>query len=397
MKLEERRRAAARLIAENRDLLDARPDTEAAERVARARGWDGAVLGLSDEELARHETDGPCATWRGDAPSALRSLADASRETCRLEALLPARPPEAARARRHETPRKQAQIDAFVRAIEPLAARSRRILDVGCGHGHLGRALAAAVGRPVVGLERDCRLASKARRLAERTNVVFDVTDVLRDGLALGDDDCVVGLHACGELGDAIVTSAAKSGAAIALVGCCLQKRRQEVRSPLADARAFGQMLDLPRVVLGLSNLTARAEGVEASRVENLAARERRLALHRLLSASGEDLAFGAEIAGLNRRAAHLELDALVARAFALRERPVPGPAAIAEAAAWARATHARARRLALPRSLLARVIEVFVLLDRACHLEAHGMRVTLGTLFDASVSARNLALLASA
>jgi hypothetical protein len=85
----------------------------------------------------------------------------------------------------------------------------------------------------------------------------------------------------------------------------------------------------------------------------------------------------------------------LVARAFAVRDRPTPSRKAIDEAAAWARTEHARARRLSVPRALLARVLEVFVLLDRAAHLERHGFVVELGTLFPVSVSPRNLALVA--
>jgi hypothetical protein len=46
---------------------------------------------------------------------------------------------------------------------------------------------------------------------------------------------------------------------------------------------------------------------------------------------------------------------------------------------------------------LLARVLEVFVLLDRARHLEERGYDVTAGTLFPVEASARNLALLARA
>jgi len=44
---------------------------------------------------------------------------------------------------------------------------------------------------------------------------------------------------------------------------------------------------------------------------------------------------------------------------------------------------------------MLARLLEVYVLLDRAAYLEAHGLVVELGTLFPMSVSARNLALIA--
>jgi hypothetical protein len=224
----------------------------------------------------------------------------------------------------------------------------------------------------------------------------FAVTDVLRDGLAAAPGDCFVGLHACGELGDAMVTSVARApGTSLALVGCCLQKRRELSRSPLCPMPARGDKLVLSRRLLGLSNLTARDEGVEASRGENLAARERRLALHRLLADRWGPLRLGAEMDGLNRRVAQGELSVLVARAFARRGAPAPSAATIDDAARWARGAHARARRLSLPRSLLARVLEVYVLLDRAMHLARSGFVVQFGTVFPVEVSARNLALVA--
>jgi hypothetical protein len=232
------------------------------------------------------------------------------------------------------------------------------------------------------------------------TSPSFDVTDVLRDGLPVREGDCVVGLHACGELGDSMVISVARSRASLVLVGCCLQKRRALSRRPLSASPHLetwvSHALELPRSLLGLSNLTAREEGVEASREDNLAGRQRRLALHRLLSANApRPLRLGAEIEGLNRRAAQGDFASLVRRAFALRARPLPSAEAIAEASSWARVHHARQRRLSLPRVMLARVLETFVLLDRARYLEERGFAVALGTLFSPDVSARNLALVA--
>jgi len=314
---------------------------------------------------------------------------------CRLPAF-PTPGASARPTRRGETPRKRAQIDAFGQLVLPLVTRSTRVVDVGAGHGHLTREIAQETALPVVGFDRDAALVGRARTLSPGATPTFAVTDVLRDGLSLSTGDCVIGLHACGELGDVMVTSVARSrGTTLALVGCCLQKRRQVSRRPLRSVPDLDDRLDLPRSLLGLSNLAAGEEGVEVSRAENLAARERRLALHRLLSEGGAALRFGAEIEGLNRRTAQRDLSALVARAFALRGRPRPSRKAIDEAAAWARREHARARRLSLPRAMLARVLEVYVLLDRAAHLEEHGFEVEVGTLFPASVSARNLALFA--
>jgi hypothetical protein len=98
----------------------------------------------------------------------------------------------------------------------------------------------------------------------------------------------------------------------------------------------------------------------------------------------------------LNRRVAQRDLSLLVARAFAHRGAPAPSAAAIDEAARWAREAHSRARRLSLPRAVLARALEVYVLLDRAMVLERSGFAVRVGTAFPVDVSARNLALVAS-
>lgn len=392
--------AAARLVAGHRDLLDARPGRADAPAALFTREWASFLLALDDDELAALEIGGHDAAWPSRTPPSFVALADAARHVCALPMVIEpslasgvevARPAQ----RRLEKPRKRAQIDAFARIILPLATSAERIIDVGSGHGHLTREIAERIARPVIGLDRDDGLAARARSLPTTASPSFAVTDVLREGLTLTAGDCVIGLHACGELGDVMVESAARSGAAIALVGCCLQKRRASSRAPLCAAPFAGAAgaLDLPRGVLGLSNLTARDDGVEATRAENLAGRERRLALHRLLEDDGATLELGAEIEGLNRRAAQRDLGSLVARAFAARGRPAPSVSAIEEAASWARAQHAEVRRLSLPRSLLARVLEVLVLADRARYLEERGRDVTIGLLFPANVSARNLVL----
>jgi SAM-dependent methyltransferase len=403
--LRARWQVAASLVARTRDVLDARPgdprhsDDEGVPASLAARGWAAFLLSLGDERVEAFEAHGRDADWR-DAPPSLAALALEIRDVCALPSLVdadPVAPVAPARAARPlETPRKRAQIDAFARVIVPLASGATRVVDVGSGHGHLTRAIAERIARPVVGLERDGALARRARALFSDGDAVFAVTDVLRDGLRLLPGDCAIGLHACGELGDAMVESASavEGPAAVALVGCCLQKRRAASRRPLVANHAFGDALELPRPMLGLSNLTARDDGVEATRADNLAGRQRRLALHRLLSARVGSLRLGAEIDGLNRRASHGELASLVARAFEHRGLDAPSPSDIEQAAVWAGAAHARSRRLSLPRSMLARVLEVFVALDRAVYLEERGFTAAVGTVFSPEVSARNLAVL---
>ena len=243
--------AAARLVADQRDVLDARPgaatasgadDAGAIPNALVMRGWASFLLALSDVELDALEIAGHDATWAPGAPPSLVALAAEARAVCALPMLAapPLSPPAVnapAPARRLETPRKRAQIEAFARVIVPLASDAEHVIDVGSGHGHLTRDIAERIARPVIGLERQASLAERARSLPSTASPSFSVTDVLREGLTLGAADCVIGLHACGELGDAMVESAAASGAALALVGCCLQKRRASTRALLcADA-----------------------------------------------------------------------------------------------------------------------------------------------------------------
>ena len=382
--------AAATLLADHRDVLDGRPTEAEVPTALATRGWAPYLLALDDAAVDRLEARGVEEDWPDEAPGSLHDLTASVRSVCRIPN---AREGDALAARRFESAKKQLQVDAFARVVVPLAANASRVVDVGSGHGHLTRALAERLDMPVIGLERDAALASTARALAKHGAAAFAVTDVLASGLELSPRDCVVGLHACGELGDAMVVSAARAHAAIALVGCCLQKRRPASRPSLFAGQPA---LDLPKSILGLSNLTARDDAVEASRVENLRARERRLALHRLLTKAGEAIVLGAEIEGLNRRAAHAELEGLVTRAFALRQLSSPSLTAIADAAQWAHVHYARMRRLALPRSLLGRALEVFVLLDRAAYLEKQDYEVAISVLFPAAVSARNLVLSAA-
>ncbi len=389
--------AAADLLADHRDVLEGRPDEGEDPAALEVRGWTRWLLALSDRSLEVIEAGGHAAAWPADAPASLRALLDAARAVVALPAAAE-RPGSA--PRRGETPRKRAQIEAFARVVAPLGSAAKRVIDVGSGHGHLTRDLAERIAVPVLGLERDVTLTARARALSSQASSSgegpsFAVTDVLRDGLSFAADDCVIGLHACGELGDAMVESVAAAGASLVLVGCCMQKRRAASRRPLCDALAGRHRLDLPRALLGLSNLSAGDDGVEATRTENLAARERRLALHRLLREALGELRLGAEIEGLNRRAAHGSLASLVARAFALRGLVTPDAAAIARAGAWASEHHARTRRLSLPRALLARPLEVLVALDRARFLEERGFVVEVLELFPQSVSARNIALVA--
>ena len=121
-----------------------------------------------------------------------------------------------------------------------------------------------------------------------------------------------------------------------------------------------------------------------------------RHALHHLLRARGEDVLPGAEMAGVNRRQAHAGLATIARRALALRGLAPASDAELEARANEAGAQFARIRRLSLPRAMLARVVEVALVLDRGAALREAGHEVLVATVFDDDVSPRNLGLFAS-
>ena len=273
-----------------------------------------------------------------------------------------------------------------------MAASASRIVDVGAGSGHFTRLAAAMFERETVGLERDtARVAAASARGGERAH--FVTVDACREPLIFAPDDLAVGLHACGELGDGLVIAAALAGCDVALVSCCLQKIAAPARAPLSRAAAG---LTLRRDTLGLANLTAQPRGVEASIDVTIEGRLARYALLRLLRARGIEVAPGEEMRGVNRRRARAGLRDLAERVLLLRGLPPATPAEIQHHDDESRRRYAVIRRLSLPRSMLARLVEIAVVLDRAAALEESGARVQVVTLVDRSVTPRNVALFAS-
>lgn len=386
-----RARAAAGVLGEVLDVIHGRVDDLGAPPAwSEARGWTGFLLSLSDAEVAASEAGEPAALERPDAPPSLAALARAARAVAALPRL--GAPPRELGRERRVSRAKRGQLEALLGALAPLADRAARIVEVGAGRGHLTRLAAASLGRDAVGLELDPRRVDVARALAAATpGARFEVRDALSGPLDLDARDLALGLHACGEVGDRLVLEAAATGAALALVPCCPQKIRGELRAPLSRAAAG---LALRREALGLANLTARADGVEAPLEASVRGREARLGLRALLQErTGEALAPGAEMRGVNRRRARAGLADLAPRALAARGLAPPTPEELAWASGVARAAFARVRRLSLPRALLARPLEVALTLDRAAALEEAGRAAAVGELFDAASSPRNVLL----
>jgi hypothetical protein len=385
------------------DIIDTPVETPVPPAWCAARGWSEFLLRLDDAALFASERGG-FAGLLAETPHAPSELRELARQTERCTALPLLDSPQLrlpAAALRGVGARKQGQLSTLLGALAPIAARAERIVDVGAGRGHLSRLAAEFFQRETLALDRDAALLRSAGEHSDQRarevgalGVHFVHADLGRQGREPQARDLAVGLHACGELGERLVIAAAEARCDLALVSCCLQKTSAAHRSPLSQA---ARGLTLRRGALGLTNLTPREAGVEANMAENLRAREARLALRYLLRSRGLSVSAGEEMRGVNRRRAQSGFADLAAHALALRQLAAPAPTELRLHADSARRDHAAMRRLSLPRSLLARLVELAVVRDRAAALEECGQAVAVAQGFAPGVTPRNTVLFASA
>lgn len=384
------------------DIIDQRVDDARVPTWSTTRGWTEFLLTLDPEQLERCEAlgFGEVAPTLAGVPASLMALAEAVRELSVLPALETSPLLHDDEDFRGVTWRKRQQLQTLLGALPRLVTHAHRVVDVGAGSGHFTRLSARHFARESLGLERNPERVARAHARAQseakggtHAAAQFAVIDAISEPLSLRDDDLAIGLHACGELGDTLVRAVADSGADLALVSCCLQKIKAPERRGLS--RAAGPFT-LRKDTLGLSNLTSQAVGIEASIEHTMRAREARYALRLLLLARGLEIEPGAEMQGINRRRAHAGLADIAQRSLEQRGLPRASEDELAARGRDAALHFHSVRRLSLPRNMLARAVELAVILDRAACLEEHGYEVRVATLFERAVTPRNISLFAS-
>jgi SAM-dependent methyltransferase len=381
------------LLEETSDILGHRVHEPKGPAWCRTRGWDGFLQRLDEDEVHRAEGSGLPALLasRPDAPPSLVRLAE---RVGQLTLIADAAPDaDALRTMRRVSRRKRAQLESLSRLAQRYLPRPQRVVDVGAGLGHLTRVLADDLGCPAVGLELEEDRVAKARALTKR-DASFERWDARARRLPIEEGDLVVGLHACGELGDLIARDVAEAGADLILVSCCLQKIRGESRRSLSRVGTERGFV-ASRPLLGLANVNSRPVGVETSMEVIMASRETRYALRLLLKGRGVACAPGEESHGINRRQMNRGLGAVAPIAFARRQLPPPTEDELREARARGRREFSLVRRLSLPRAMLARALEVAVVSDRASALADAGHEAHLVTAWSDRTSPRNLTIVA--
>jgi hypothetical protein len=385
------------------DIVAGPVDEPAAPSWCRERGWTEFLLGLDDDELGGWESQGleSEALERAPAPASFREMFREVRRLIELPRVDATALPLPAAALRGVPARKREQLGTLLEVLRPLASRADRVVDVGAGTGHFSRLSAELFGRETLALERNAlqlergsALHRERSRATGALDVQFVKVDLSRQEMPLRPTDLAVGLHACGALGDRLIVAAARARCDVALISCCLQKIEGPRRYALSSAAGD---FSVGKSELGLTNLTIRADGVEATVGENLRGREVRYALRQLLRERGLEVRAGEEMRGVNRRRAHGGLAELASRVLVLRGLAPATAEELQFHAEKARRDHASIRRLSLPRHLLARLVELAVVLDRAAKLEESGFDADVVELYDRRVTPRNTLLLASA
>lgn len=373
------------LLVEARDIIEERPAAATPDWITR-RGWREFLESISNEALDAAERD-PAGWLAVHAEGDLRALGSAAAALTRRYEDDSAAP--APQRHRHVKHRKRQQIEALCELATARFPDAQRVVDLGSGHGHLTRALTRAL--PVedsLGVDSSAERIAKALELGGR----FVHGDAAEERVEAG--DLVVGLHPCGALGDALVQRARDAGAHVLMVSCCFQKTETPGRRGISR-RARGWLV--PRASLGLANLAPRSFEGSGTLESKRAGRRTRLALRHLLMARGVALDPGDEARGVTKERIARGLRHAASHAFERRGLDPPSETELELARTDSDATYARLSRHALPRHALARVLELGIVLDRACHLLEGGWDVDVRPLFSSRVSPRNLGIVARA
>ena len=288
--------------------------------------------------------------------------------------------------------RKAEELWWFTRQVSDLIGQETAIVDLGSGHGHLTAHLARAFGVKACGYEKNSDFVSRANDLHAVLNpaLSFRTCDLLKEDPELSPQSLLIGLHACGVLGDLAVRLCAKARCSLAFVACCHQKIPGDFRKSLNE----GDPTALDRRILGLANSRNAENPVEGEFEQNRNTRVKRLALRLLFRTRGIPVTFGEEAHGTGRR--HLrdtEFKALAAEVFAKRDLDAPTNQECERAWAEACARYPKIERAALSREAFSPIIELYIALDRAAYLEHRGFKTELLRVFPPELSPRNLML----
>lgn len=283
--------------------------------------------------------------------------------------------------------------------VQALAAtlpdEQRPLLEWCSGKGHLGRLLALVDGRTVTSLERDEALCHSGRQLAAAVDArqQFVTADALAESSRrwLPDNGQAVALHACGDLHTQLMRYwAASDCQRLTVAPCCFHLTDDTLYRPLSTPGA-GSTLQLERVDLqwAVRQLVTGGAGVQRRRWVELTWR----------------LAFDEWQRHTRREDTYLPLPSfpkgLLSGSFshfcewAAAKKDLAAKRHLDEAY-WLALGAQRARLVRLMELAgrpFQRLLELWLVLDRALFLQQYGARVRMGTFCDYRLTPRNLVI----
>ncbi|SFX73089.1 methyltransferase [Pseudomonas sp. NFACC36] len=291
--------------------------------------------------------------------------------------------------------RKWQQIEAFASRLD-FSSEPSHWLDWCAGKGHLGRRLLRGTQR-LTCLEYDPALVASGQQLSQRHHL--SATHVRQDVLAqdaaqaIHSEHTPVALHACGDLHVRLMQLASAAHCKqMAIAPCCYNRIGAEHYQPLSDA-AKGSALQLSLEDLGLplsETVTAGAR-VRRQRDHSMAWRLGFDLLQRQIRGSDSYLPTPSlPTSWLEKTFAQYCTDLA-----ALKDLSTIGSPDWAALEAAGHQRLAQVRNLELLRSLFRRPLELWLVVDRALFLIQEGYEVRLGTFCEATLTPRNLMLLA--
>ena len=387
--------ALSALLNANRDLIRERPFTGVPV------AWEAALPELSQAlrrltmaEVARYE----------NAPLDIPGVRDAcpalvdTIETLTTWPHLTAGEPTAVEMPKRIRNRKWSQILHFIAALDRQEpSPSARFVDWCSGKGHLAGELNRRFGRPVTCIEKNpalCRSGAAEAEIRGRT-LRFECKDVLvpNTALLLDNDTAVTALHACGHLNLALIRySAERKVPYLAVAPCCYQRIDGMIYRPISRA-AEAHAVPLTRHLLRLPALSDHRPSALKHRF-----RQRqhafRLGIDLLIrEATGQDAY--RPLGKIRPELMRCDFETFARTVSDEKGVPLPGTVDFiaAEQAGWRRFHLTSA--LGLARSLFARALESWLLLDRMLFLEEQGYTVTAGEFCAPSLTPRNLMIIA--
>lgn len=307
--------------------------------------------------------------------------------------------------------KKQHEIENIVPVLQLIKNQHsfNHVIDIGGGVGHLARILAHYEGIEAYSLDRDQSFQSSGKKRAEKyrklpgakplhfINLTFgEKKDELELKKIANEKAFILGLHTCGNLANKVIeTSLDFKTHGLLSFGCCYHKLNSETEFPVS------QFYQKKHLSFGLFALTLATRAHGAISFEDYRTKKQvklyRFALHLWLYhelgikdqfSVGENNTrdyHGAFSIYANQKLQQLNLptvEAPILDSFYqdFLAKPETHDFYLGNLIRWQ----------------FGRALEVYILLDRALNLMEKGMKVSMATYFDESLSPRNIGILAT-